>query len=111
MSGLVNLSFIGGSNTSELKAVASDFIPIQSEEFILENVQGTSEKWKALISCNLKNFADVEEFVRKYSANSGETLKLKYKSNLRKKVLIKLRERIDATTIHALRKLEPPKTF
>ena len=57
--------FVGeDNNTSELVNCVKEILPLDSTKYKILNVEGTSTKFKAIVTANLKSEPDVDLFVK-----------------------------------------------
>lgn len=68
--------FISVRDTDELKSRVSDVVPLKENEFVIDSVVGSVQKFKAELRCAFKSH---EEFVDLYKEKTGETLRQRKK--------------------------------
>ena len=64
---------------TELNELLNYAIPLESEEFEVQAIEGVRENWKAEILCHISCQKQIETFVANYKQRTGQTLKLKLK--------------------------------
>ena len=62
---------------TELNELLNYAIPLESEEFEVQAIEGVRENWKAEILCHISCQKQIETFVANYKQRTSETLKLK----------------------------------
>ena len=78
---LVNNEFICTENTQELFTRVEDILPLHTEEFKVEYVQGTVEKFKTYVKCNLNCNTEIDTFIGRYNTKNNETLRVSRTKN------------------------------
>ena len=64
---------------TELIELLKDVVPLGSDEFEIQAIEGTRENWKAEFLCHISSQEEIETFLLNYNERTGETLKLKVK--------------------------------
>ena len=67
--------FAGPADTEELIGYVRDIVPLKEIEYNVTHVQGSKNRYKALIDCCLSSYQDVETFIEAYQNRSNETLR------------------------------------
>ena len=76
---------------TELNELLNYAIPLESEEFEVQAIEGVRENWKAEILCHISCQKQIETFVANYKQRTGETLKLKLKKQSTPKSIYEVR--------------------
>ena len=66
--------FSGGKNTCELFTRVSEVMPMNTENYKIVNVEGTTSKFKASIKVGFKSEEDIAAFIKNYAIKNNETL-------------------------------------
>jgi hypothetical protein len=78
----VQNTFSGAENTDDLILCVENIIPLPNTEYKILNVKGTATRFKASITCNLKNVDDLNGFITNYNVKNNETLRVSKSRNV-----------------------------
>ena len=68
--------FPGEKNTCELFSRVSEVMPMNTENYTIVNVEGTTSKFKASIKVGFKSKEDIVAFIKNYAIKNNETLRV-----------------------------------
>ena len=71
---VTNLKFNGFKNTEDLVDAVHD--TLGNFNVKVNSVEGTVERFKASVRANIKDINEVQKFIKDYSENNNETLKV-----------------------------------
>lgn len=72
----VKEAFPGLENTVELFSTVEELLIGQQFSFHIDSVKGTTERFTAVIQCNLTNEHDINSFLNNYLSRTNETMRI-----------------------------------
>ena len=74
--------FPGCRNTPELLSLFRDFIPLNPDQYEVDYIKGTTNRWTGLFRCTIKDPDGVKSFLADYFNRNNESIKIRVQKKL-----------------------------